>query len=321
MFFTGQIANWTGTWVEWVAQGWLVLKLTQSGFALGLVTALAWSPILVFGPWAGVIVDRFEKRRVLLFTNVTSGLGALLLGIATVTGIVTLWMVVVIALLLGFITALDNPSRQTFTLEMVGRERLTNAVSLNTATFTIARVLGPAIGGLLIANVGIGECFLFNTLSFIPITIVLSRIKRDELREAERIERKPGQVREGFRYVASVPVLRVLLTVMAIVGTLQYNFQLLLPLLAKETFSGNAATLGLLGTMLGIGAHRFSNERGTRSTRAQCALGRRPFVGSVYAARRRGSCAVAGSDPDDSSWSSFDVVSRDHKLHAAAGVF
>jgi MFS family permease len=253
MFFTAQIANWTGTWVEWVAQGWLVLKLTQSGFALGLVTALAWSPILVFGPWAGVIVDRFEKRRVLLFTNVTSGLGALLLGIATVTGIVTLWMVVVIALLLGFITALDNPSRQTFTLEMVGRERLTNAVSLNTATFTIARVLGPAIGGLLIANVGIGECFLFNTLSFIPITIVLSRIKRDELREAERIERKPGQVREGFRYVASVPVLRVLLTVMAIVGTLQYNFHLLLPLLAKQTFSGNAATLGLLGTMLGVG--------------------------------------------------------------------
>jgi MFS family permease len=114
MFFTAQIANWTGTWVEWVAQGWLVLKLTQSGFALGLVTALAWSPILVFGPWAGVIVDRFEKRRVLLFTNVTSGLGALLLGIATVTGIVTLWMVVVIALLLG-------------SLRRWTTERLTNA--------------------------------------------------------------------------------------------------------------------------------------------------------------------------------------------------
>jgi MFS family permease len=253
MFFAAQIANWSGTWVEWVAQGWLVLTLTQSGFALGLVTALAWSPILLFGPWAGVIVDRFEKRRVLLFTNVTSGLGALLLGIATVTGIVTLWMVAVMALLLGFITALDNPSRQTFTLEMVGRERLTNAVSLNTATFTIARVLGPAIGGLLIATVGIGECFLFNTLSFIPITIVLSRIKRDELRQAERIERKPGQVRDGLRYVASVPVLRVLLTIMAIVGTLQYNFHLLLPLLAKQTFSGNATTLGLLGTMLGVG--------------------------------------------------------------------
>jgi len=252
-FFVAQIVNWTGTWVMWVAQGWLVLRLTQSGFALGLVTALAWSPILLFGPWAGVIVDRFEKRRVLLFTNVTSGLGALVLGVATVTGIVTLWMVVAIALLLGFITALDNPSRQTFTLEMVGRERLTNAVSLNTATFTIARVLGPAIGGLLITTIGIGECFLFDTLSFIPITIALLRIKRDELRPTDPIERKPGQVREGLRYVASVPVLRGLLTIMAIVGTLQYNFHLLLPLLAKQTFSGNAATLGLLGTMLGIG--------------------------------------------------------------------
>jgi MFS family permease len=253
MFFAAQLVNWTGTWVQWVAQGWLVLELTQSGFALGLVTALAWSPILVFGPWAGVIVDRFDKRHVLLFTNVTSALGALVLGVATVTGIVTLWMVVSIALLLGFITALDNPSRQTFTLEMVGRERLTNAVSLNTATFTAARVLGPAIAGLLITTVGIGECFLFDSLSFIPITIVLLRMNRDELRPAEQIERKPGQVREGLRYVASVPVLRGLLMIMAVVGTLQFNFQLLLPLLAKQSFSGNAATLGLLGTMLGTG--------------------------------------------------------------------
>jgi MFS family permease len=253
MFFAAQIPNWAGTWVEWVAQGWLVLRITHSGFMLGLVTALAWSPILLFGPWAGVLVDRFEKRRILLFTNVASGLGALSLGIATITGIVTLWMVVVVALLLGFITALDSPSRQTFTLEMVGRDRLTNAVSLNTASFTIARVLGPAIAGFLITTVGIGECFLLNALSFIPITIVLSRIKRDELSSAEPIERRPGQVREGLRYVASEPLLRGLLTIMAIVGTLQYNFQLLLPLLAKETFSGNAATLGLLGTMLGIG--------------------------------------------------------------------
>jgi MFS family permease len=181
-------------------------------------------------------------------------------------------------------------------------------------------VLGPAIAGFLITTVGIGQCFLLNALSFIPITIVLSRIKRDELSSAQPIERRPGQVREGLRYVASEPLLRGLLAIMAIVGTLQYNFQLLLPLLAKETFSGNAATLGLLGTMLGIGAHRFSN---TRHSVDPCAMCSWPpaFVGSVYAARRRGSCAVAGSDPDDSSWSSFDVVSRDHKLHAAAGVF
>jgi MFS family permease len=253
MFFAAQIVNWSGTWVEWVAQGWLVLKLTESGFMLGLVTALSWSPILLFGPWAGVIVDRFDKRRILLFTNVISGLSALLLGITTVTGIVTLWVVVGVALLLGFITAFDNPSRQAFTLEMVGRDRLTNAISLNTATFTVARVLGPAIAGLLITTVGIGECFLLNALSFVPITIVLVRIKRDELSSAAPIQRRPGQIREGFRYIASEPLLRGLLTIMAIVGTLQYNFQLLLPLLAKQTFSGNAASLGLLGTTLGIG--------------------------------------------------------------------
>ena len=253
MFFAAQIANWSGTWVQWVAQGWLVLRITQSGFVLGLVTALSWSPILLFGPWAGVVVDRFEKRRILLFTNVASGLGALVLGIATITGTVTLWMVVVVALLLGLITALDNPSRQTFTLEMVGRDRLTNAVSLNTATFTIARVMGPAIAGFLITTVGIGQCFLLNALSFIPITIVLSRMKRDELNSAGPVERRPGQIREGLRYVASQPLLRGLLTIMAIVGTLQYNFQLILPLLAKETFSGNAATLGLLGATLGVG--------------------------------------------------------------------
>jgi MFS family permease len=253
MFFAAQIVNWSGTWVEWVAQGWLVLKLTESGFMLGLVRALSWSPILLFGPWAGVIVDRFDKRRILLFTNVISGLSALLLGITTVTGIVTLWVVVGVALLLGFITAFDNPSRQAFTLEMVGRDRLTNAISLNTATFTVARVLGPAIAGLLITTVGIGECFLLNALSFVPITIVLVRIKRDELSSAAPIQRRPGQIREGFRYIASEPLLRGLLTIMAIVGTLQYNFQLLLPLLAKQTFSGNAASLGLLGTTLGIG--------------------------------------------------------------------
>jgi MFS family permease len=252
-FFFGQIVSWTGTWVQFVAQAWLVLKLTHSGIGLGLITALQWLPVLLFGAWAGVIADRFEKRKLLIGTNLGGALFSLLLGIATVTGIVNLWLVAVAALLLGLVTAIDNPTRQVFTMEMVGRDRLTNAVSLNTATFTTARVLGPAIGGLMIAGVGIGQCFLLNALSFVPVTLVLLFMNKNELQQTEPVEQKRGQVREAIRYVASVPVLKTLLVIMAFVGTIEYNWQVVLPLLAKETFSGDATTLGLLGAVLGIG--------------------------------------------------------------------
>jgi MFS family permease len=252
-FFGGQVVSWTGTWVQWVAQGWLVLELTGSGLGLGLVTALQWLPILVFGAWAGVVADRFNKRKLLVFTNVSSAVLSLTLGIATVTGLVNLTIVIAIAFVLGLVTSIDNPTRQTFTMEMVGRDRLTNAVSLNTATFTTARVIGPAVAGLMIEGVGIGECFLINAVSFIPVTIALLTMRTEELRTSEVVARKPGQVREGLRYVASVPVLRTLLLMMAVVGTLQYNFQVILPVIAKETFAGDAGTLGLLGAVLGAG--------------------------------------------------------------------
>lgn len=253
LFFSGQVISWTGTWVQWVAQGWLVLQLTHSGLGLGLVTALQWLPVLVFGAWGGVLADRFDKRHLLIFTNVSSGVLSLILGIATLTGVVTLWFVIVIALLLGVITALDNPTRQTFTFEMVGRERLTNAVSLNTATFTTARVIGPAVAGFLIGGVGIGQCFLVNAASFIPITLALIFMDKSQLVPTSAADRSKGQIREGFRYVRSVPILRTILIMMAIVGTLEYNFQVILPVLAKETFHGDATTLGFLGASLGIG--------------------------------------------------------------------
>ncbi len=252
-FFAGQVVSWTGTWVQWVAQGWLVLDITDSGFGLGLITALQWSPILLFGAWAGAVVDRFDKRHLLILTNISGGVLSLVLGIVTVTGAVTLGFVVVIAVLLGLVTALDNPARQIFTMEMVGRDRLTNAVSLNTATFTTARVIGPVVAGFLIAGVGIGECFLINAASFIPVTIALLTMDKQKLRPSEITDRRRGQVREGLRYIASVPVVRTLLTIMAVVGTLQYNFQVILPVLAKQTFAGDARTLGLLGACLGIG--------------------------------------------------------------------
>lgn len=239
--------------MQWIAQAWLVLELTGSGLGLGLITALQWLPVLLLGAWAGVVADRFDKRRLLLVTNIGSGVLSLVLGIVTVSGVVTLWFVVLIALLLGVLTAIDNPTRQTFTLEMVGRGRLTNAVSLNTATFTTARVIGPAIAGFMIDGVGIGECFLINAASFVPVSIALMIMNRSELNPTERVAQKPGQVREGIRYSASVPVLRTLLILMAVIGTLQYNFHVILPVLARDTFAGDATTFGLLGAILGIG--------------------------------------------------------------------
>lgn len=252
-FFAGQVVSWTGTWIQWVAQAWLVLRITDSGLGLGLVTALQWLPVLVFGAWAGVIADRFEKRRLLIATNATAGILSLVLGIATITEVVTLGFVIVIALLLGIVTAIDNPARQTFTMEMVGRDRLTNAVSLNTATFTTARIIGPAVAGLLIAEVGIGECFLVNAASFIPITIALTFMNKAQLNPTGQVARQRGQIREGLRYVASVPVVRTLLVMMAVIGTLEYNFQVILPLFARVTFEGDAKTFGMLGAVLGIG--------------------------------------------------------------------
>lgn len=269
-FFAGQVVSWTGTWVQWVAQAWLVLQITDSGFGLGLITALQWLPVLLFGAWAGVIADRFEKRKLLIFTNVSTGVLSLILGLATVGGgFVTLPFIVVIALFLGVVTAIDNPARQTFTMEMVGRDRLTNAVSLNTATFTTARVMGPALAGLLIQQVGIGECFLLNAVSVVPVTLALIFMNRSELDPTAIVERQQGQIREGLRYVRSVPVLKTLLIMMAVIGTLQYNFQVILPLLAKETFGGDAGDFGIMGAILGVGMFvgAMSNAAFGRSSR------------------------------------------------------
>lgn len=268
-FFTGQVISWTGTWVQWTAQAWLVLELTGSGLGLGVITALQWLPVLALGAWAGVVADRFDKRKLLLLTNGSAAVLSLILGIATVTGVVTLSFVIMVALGLGVVTAVDNPARQTFTMEMVGRERLTNAVSLNTATFTTARVIGPATAGILIDQVGIGQCFLLNAVTFLPVMGALWTMNVSQLRPSGRVAQRRGQIREGLAYVASMPVLKTLLIMMAVVGTLQYNFQVILPLLARVTFDGGAKVLGLLGAMTGAGMFigSLGNAAFGRSTR------------------------------------------------------
>lgn len=253
LFFSAQSISWTGTWIQWISQAWLVLRLTHSGFALGLITAFQWLPVLLFGAWGGVLADRFNKRSLLLITNAVAGLLALILGVATVGGAVSLGLIVAIAFVLGIVTAVDNPTRQAFTLEMVGTDQVPNAVSLNTLVFTIARVLGPALAGILIATFGIGPCFLINAASFVPVLIALWAMRGSELNTTKPVARARGQIREGLRYVASVPILRTLLLMMTVVGTLTYNFHVILPLLARFTFHGGAKTYGVLSAFLGIG--------------------------------------------------------------------
>jgi MFS family permease len=253
LFFGAQVISWTGTWIQWVGQAWLVLRLTHSGFALGLTTAFQWLPVLLFGAWGGVLADRFPKRMLLLATNGIAGVLALVLGLATVAGAVSLWLIMLVAFVLGIVTAVDNPTRQAFTLEMVGAEQVPNAVSLNTLVFTVARVLGPALAGILIGTIGIGPCFLINAASFVPVLIALWAMRGSELQTSERVARARGQIREGIRYVNSVPILRTLLLMMAVVGTLTYNFHVILPLLARFTFHGGARVYGILSAFLGVG--------------------------------------------------------------------
>lgn len=253
-YYAGQAVSMAGTWMQTVAQGWLVLQLTGSGTAVGLVVALQFLPVLLFGPLGGVLVDRFDTRRLLVGTHAVAGLLVLTLGVATVTDVVELWMVYTLAAGLGLVTAVDNPARQTFVLELVGPGLLGNAITLNSVNMNAARVVGPAIAAVLIATVGIGPCFMVNALSYLVVIGALMRLDRSALVPKHLSARAKGQVREGLRYVWSTPALRTQLIMMAIIGTLTYEFQVVLPLFARFTFDGDATTYGLLTGAMGVGA-------------------------------------------------------------------
>ncbi|MPZ74145.1 MAG: MFS transporter [Nitriliruptorales bacterium] len=254
LYFLAQVVSVSGTWMQAVAQAWLVLQLTGSGTLLGLTTGLQFLPILVAGPWAGVLADRVDKRRLLIATQSTAALLAVLLGALTAAGVVTLWMVLVLAFAFGCVVAVDNPARQSFVLEMTGPEDLPNAVTLNSVVINAARGIGPAIGGLLIATVGIAVCFLVNGASYLAVIAALVMMRPDELHLGKRASRGPKQLREGFTYVWGTSELRIPLLVMAAVGTFTYEFHVTLPLLAKYTFGGGALAYGGLTAVMGLGA-------------------------------------------------------------------
>ena len=254
LYFTSQLISVSGTWMQSVAQAWLVLHLTGSGVALGIVVGLQFVPMLLLGPFGGLVADRVDKRRLLFATQSGGGLLALVLGILVVTGAVQVWQVYLLAALLGVVNLFDNPARQSFVIEMVGRDDLPNAVSLNSVVMNASRVIGPAIGGLIITLFSLSVCFFVNAASYVAVVVGLAMMRVAELHRTEPVGRARGQVRDGFRYVWRTPILRNTLLAVALIGIFVYNFTVTLALLAKVTFGGGAGAYSLLTSCMGIGA-------------------------------------------------------------------
>ena len=253
-YFCGQAVSLIGTWMQMTAQAWLVLTLTHSATMLGLVVALQALPVLLLGPYGGVVADRVDKRRLMVVLQALMGLQALILGVLTVTGEVRFWQVAVLAVALGANNAFESPCRQSFILEMVGPGALRNAVSLNSVLMNAARTIGPAIAGVLIATVGLGVCFLLNSVSFIAVIGSLVTLHRPALRPTAPVARERGQLREGLRYASRTPELTIPLVMMVFIGMLAYEFQVTLPVLAHQVFHQGAAVFGLMTASMGVGA-------------------------------------------------------------------
>jgi MFS family permease len=254
LYFGGSIISQVGTWIQLIALPWLVLHITHSGAMLGLTYALQFLPILVFGAWAGVIADRHDKRRLMMITTTAQGVLALVLGIFVLADIASLWIIVVLALLLGTANAFDNPARRSFVPELVQHGEVTNAVSLSNAVFTAARIIGPSIAGILIATVGIGWCFVINALSFVAVIVALVLMNTSEIRAAEPIKRERGQLMAGVRYAWDEPLVRLAILMTIVVGVLTFNYQVVLPLLAKRTFDAGAGAYALMFAATGVGS-------------------------------------------------------------------
>lgn len=254
LYFFGQVVSVSGTWMQQIAQAWLVLHLHGNGIDLGVVAALRFVPMLVLGPWGGLLADRMDKRLLLVSTQAAAGILAAVLAAVTLTGAVTLGLVYLLVLLLGLVQVVDNPTRQAFASELVGPAEVSNAVSLNSAVFTSARVFGPALGGILIALVGTGWCFALNAVSYIAVIVALALMRPAELYSTKRAAGARGQVREGLGYAWRTPRLRWPLLLLLIVGTFAFNFNVLLPLMASQVFHADASAFGTMMALMGVGA-------------------------------------------------------------------
>ncbi len=263
LFWTGQMVSLIGTWMQTTGQAWLVLQLTHSAWWLGIVGALQFLPVMLFALFGGVIADRLPKRRLLLFTQSFATVQAIVLWLLVFTGSVQLWQILVLALMLGATNALDMPTRQAFVVEMVGREDLPNAVALNSSLFNMARILGPGLGGLLIAWLGVTPLFLLNAISFIPVLIGLALIDISKL----HFHAKPvvagvttqkqttmQSLREGLEYIAKTPSVLLIITVIGTVSLFGINFNVVLPLFATDVLHAGPVGFGLISSAIGFGA-------------------------------------------------------------------
>jgi MFS family permease len=253
-YFAGQIVSISGNWMQNIAAMWLMVQLTGNGVSVGLTAGLQFLPILLFGAWGGLLADRIPKRALLTCTQAAMIVPTLGLFALTETGVVRPWMVLSLVVVQGAINAIDNPARQAFVVEMVGSDRVVNAVALNSVIVHSSRIIGPALAGVVIALIGVGPCFLLNSLSFLAMIVALRLMDPRELTAPRVAERKPGELRSALRYVGSTPELLIPLAMMAVVGTVSFNFQVLLPLLADFTWHGDAGTYAALTAAMGVGS-------------------------------------------------------------------
>lgn len=263
-FFVGQAVSVSGNWMQNVAAIWLVLHLTGSGTAVGLTAAAQFLPLLLVGAWGGLLADRIPKRRLLSITQVLLALPPLALFALVTTGAIQAWMVIALVFLGGVVTALDNPARQAFVAEIVGPDRVVNAVALNSVLVHGSRIAGPGLAAAIIAIGGVGPCFALNALSYVAMLVALRRMDRRALAPAPPARRERGQLREAVRYVAATPGLRLPLAMMAVIGTLSFNFPTILPLLARYTFDGNASAYAALTSALAVGSIGGALAMGSR---------------------------------------------------------
>lgn len=254
LYFFGQSTSVAGNWMQNVAITWVVLQLSHSGAVLGAMTAARFVPLLLLGPWGGLITDRSDKRRMMIITQIWLALLSLVLAVLSLTGHVTLLALIAIVVSLGIVNVFDGPTRQSLISNLVGRDRIANAIALNSIAMNTARIVGPAVGGLLIATIGVTPCFFVNAVSFVAVIASLVAMRTSELMPSQREVRSSGQIRAGLRYIAGTPALMAPLVMVLVSGTFAWEFPVTLPLLTTQVFHGSAAVYGTTMACLGIGS-------------------------------------------------------------------
>lgn len=253
LYFSGQFISLTGTWLQIVAQSWLVLQLTNSAFLVGSVAAAATLPTFLFALFGGVIVDRFSKRHILITTQTGSMMLAFILGILTVSGRINVLEIIILAFLTGIITAIDSPARQSFVVEMVGKQNLASAIALNSGIFNTARIIGPSLAGLLIATIGTGWAFIINGTSYIAVIIALLFIKAKPTLAKNHLHPLKA-IREGIAYAVSHPIIKILLVLTGVVSVFGWSYATIMPVIARDIFHVGPDLLGYLYAVSGVGA-------------------------------------------------------------------